>query len=194
MEIIEVVAIAIALIALFAVLLDHYRQRRRDRLQLEPALVFHCDTTKGESIRGLWLQNSGLGPARVLGTSLKLDDEYYGPLSANTWARVIQRLGLSRVDWLTMNILPRKTTIAPAERVKVLGLVDSLAPTEFEALLLAILSRLEMRCDYESLCGIQHESEWDSGSDATKGSVLTKLVRRVNERLEDSYELELWRA
>ena len=194
MGIIEVVAIAIALIALLAVLLDHSRQRRRDRLQLEPALVFHCDTTKGESIRGLWLQNSGLGPARVRGTSLEVDDEEYGPLSANTWARVIQRLGLSRVDWLTMNILPRKTTIAPGERVKVLCLVEPHAPPEFEALLLAILSRLEIRCDYESLCGIQHESEWDCGSEPTDGSLLTKLVRKVNERLEDSYELELWRA
>ena len=190
MDTAQVATVALAVIALAAVLLDHYRQRRHDRLLTLPALVFHCDTSKGEAIRGLWLQNSGMGAARITGTVLKLDGEAVGPLSSETWTGVLEDLALSKADWLTMNIVPDPTTVGPGEKVKILCLSSPTAPKELEALLLAILSRLEIDCEYESIHGQRNTSDWAFGSDPVGDEVIERLTRKAKEHREEYERLQ----
>ncbi|MEV0617498.1 hypothetical protein AB0I81_29540 [Nonomuraea sp. NPDC050404] len=144
---IAISAIVIAIASLAVSIYQVRAMRLHNRHTVRPLLQLTLKTVPGAK-SGIWLVNTGLGPAIVTGTRVWLDGEDLGP-----WNRATSRQARA-------GITPRPRASALADGmgitpgyIEYLLSLDAYDPSEHTAFRTLIEQRVELEIRYESLYG-----------------------------------------
>lgn len=88
----SLIAILIALMALFISLWQGFEQRRHNRYSVRPLLTY--DINSYNLTKSIRLSNDGLGPALIKRFVLEIDGEKLDAEDGNPWKQVVEKRGL----------------------------------------------------------------------------------------------------
>ena len=92
MDIVDIVALFIALVALVVAIWQGVVMRRHNRLSVKPHLYFSIHSVSGEPA-GLRVTNGGLGPAIIKSFSLGVDNKWIDDTEKGGWVEASKLLG-----------------------------------------------------------------------------------------------------
>ena len=139
----SIVAIFIALMALFISIWQGCEERRHNRLSVTPILTF--DNISHNRSKTIKLKNVGLGPARILSFEIMEGDAVYSAENGNPWNKLsfIKNIGFSEMYYFDYGAV-----IKPDQSYNILTWnLDSLRSLD-----------IEIKVIYESIYGEEYIS------------------------------------
>lgn len=132
----SLIAVVIALIAVFISIWQGYEQRRHNRLSVKPILTF--DAISHNNYKSIRLSNDGLGPAIVKRFIISEKGTQFDASEGNPWTEIKQ---LPNIQYSEMYYFDDGATIKPNEHFNLLT---------WEADSIRILD-IELLIEYESI-------------------------------------------
>lgn len=124
--------------------------RRHDRLSVQPILADDVLIDPSAPRLGLFLKNTGLGPAKVIHWSLQVDDRPYRELGISNWSELSRHLGFAGDEIVYGYFVPDQ--VLPAnESAELFSLDNQSYSAERARKIRQALRRLTITIKYQSI-------------------------------------------
>ncbi len=150
MDIVDIVALFIALVALVVAIWQGVVMRRHNRLSVKPHLYFSIHSALGEPA-GLRVTNGGLGPAIIKSFSLGVDNKWIDDTEKGGWVEASKLLGAEKFrPVLDLGLYSPDQILDSGESQYILETPKDKRTTDTDQYLNEFVKRLSVKIDYES--------------------------------------------
>lgn len=155
-DITAIAASIISIVALGVAIWQGLESRKHNRLMARPRLDFSIDFALNRERVGLFIDNTGLGPALVTSVTISLDGVTVSAPYGELWPTVLRNVQSPtlRESWLTWTAFGTAPRAIPAGvRLEILAAAASTLTTERLEFFNGLIPRLTVSIDYCSAYG-----------------------------------------
>ena len=149
--IISISAIFIALSSLIVAIWQNILTRKHNKLSVKPLICIDYHFTDDEELNGIYLDNTGLGPAIIKSFRVFIDEDEILQSDYELWEGAIKKLEFPPNINLKIFVLLKESVIYPNDKKCLIGINSMVEPSDYQQYFYNALRRIDFKLEYESI-------------------------------------------